>query len=205
MCVSCGSSPRPQAIPPHSRMGEGSGGDYRGGQAAPPTGWRAGGYRALPAAPVLLPHPWLPACHPLLGGHSGCPHSWEGLWVLPLSQVCVWDLLLGFKGDSRARATVQQREPEIISFKFSPCTSYTLTRAFKTARGCTWPLPLPGLQGSPRPSPRPGNNLEPQPPDRCTGRPQLAVGFCRLLLRLSSGNRKPIETRHEMAHPTQCV
>lgn len=59
-----------------------------------------------------------------------------GFVVLPLSQVCVRDLLLGFKEDSRAEVLVKQQELDIIHLKFSPSTSYSLMRAFKTAHGC---------------------------------------------------------------------
>lgn len=41
-----------------------------------------------------------------------------GFVVLPLSQVCVRGLLLGFKEDSRAEVLVKQQEPDIIRFSF---------------------------------------------------------------------------------------
>lgn len=39
--------------------------------------------------------------------------------VPPLSQVCVWDLLLNLKEDSKSGAFVKQREPEVIYLKLS--------------------------------------------------------------------------------------
>lgn len=42
-----------------------------------------------------------------------------GFMVPPLSQVCVWDLLLNLKEDSKSGAFVKQREPEVIYLKFS--------------------------------------------------------------------------------------
>lgn len=87
MCVSCRSSPRPQAVPHHSWRGEEWGLTAGWGRRPPLTGGGGGpGGEAARACrggcrfPFYVLTLWSPDPHPLLEGTHRCPHFQDSLW-----------------------------------------------------------------------------------------------------------------------------
>lgn len=110
-CVSAVEAPPgPRPPPNHSWIGAGSRGCLGGeGRWPPLTSGRAchSGCKFLSVPSALSPQsPALPP--PAWKGTHRCPSFPRWFVVLPLSLICVWDLLLDVKEDIRAGASVKQ-------------------------------------------------------------------------------------------------